>query len=392
MKPSNTAALILAAAVLPAQPAESISDYLVSNSIGPVGASDLLGLSGTVSNLQSPRDIALALGALGTRDTQAGFGIAVAPGRSAVGVRASSYVEEDAVFTRIWAGTTFSYAQNKKTIGTTDYSQSAVAVAVTYHLNYLKDPVVVAYRAMTGGDGPCKSGLAALDEAEEKVEAFILRRTKEEEARLQRTPTKQEREAIVANAPAELEAAAKKKLAAVRTCAHDAVKEAAKEWNSSRLQVMLGEARIRSAAGDGVRYTLGRYAAASLALKAGDNGLLNVTLRRAADELDVTTLAKTPIYKSGSKAALRYTHKAGKDNDQYGLVEVSNVKAATPTTSNAAFRYAFGLDRKLAEGLWLEFRFGRARIADGSKLENKGMLTLNFSPEATLETQAKKAK
>lgn len=72
----------------------------------------------------------------------------------------------------------------------------------------------------------------------------------------------------------------------------------------------------------------------------------------------------------------------------FAIAEVSNVKAATTTSSQADFKQALGLDKMVMPGLWLEFRYGRARSATGAATENKALLTLKFSQDTSLDKQA----
>jgi len=39
-----------------------------------------------------------------------------------------------------------------------------------------------------------------------------------------------------------------------------------------------------------------------------------------------------------------------------------------------------GLDRKIADGIWIEFRLGRCRVANADSLETKGLINLKLSP------------
>lgn len=370
----------------------TIKDYLFNHTAGPVAANDIINLAGTaVNSLQTPKDLTIALGALGSRDTQAGFGISVTPARTALPVlalQADKYADGD-VLSRLWGGTTVSYAQNKKSLASIDYAQSALAINVTYQLRAADDPIIVAYNALRDTEaGICKGALAALETADQSVEAFKRRRVAEEEAQLNRPLNLAELQKINADAPAQ-HAEVLKKLGALRNCAHDAATAVAKRWNASRLQVVLGQGWIQSPEAAARRLTLGKFATFSLALPAGDDGLLNVTLRRVADDLDLKTITSTPTFKTSNSGGVRYTYRAGSANDLYGIAEASSVKASTPTSSNAAFRYALGVDRKVADNLWLEFRLGRSHTADGIKLENKALFSLKFSPETTLDKQIK---
>lgn len=388
---AQAAALLLLAGSAAAE--GTIKDYLFTHNAGPVAANDIIGVSkSVVSDLQTPRDLALSLGSFGDRDTQNGFGISITPARSGlalVAVAADKYREGDWL-RRAWGGTTFSYAQNRKKIGSAEYDQSAVAVSTSFLIDRDEDPIVIAYRALgdTTEAGPCRNGLQALEAAERSVEEVQRRIVAEETARLGRPPNLAELNDIAKKAT-EQQAEASKKFAAVRTCAHKAAADIANKWNASRFQLLLGRGWIKPTAGPGERLRLATHAKLSLAARAGSDGLANLTWRRAGDELDLTTLSGTPSFKSTTSAALRYTYKASDKADLFALAEVSNVKASTLTASQSDFKQALGIDKMVAPGLWLEFRYGRSRTAVGTSLENKTLFALKFSQDTTLDKQIK---
>lgn len=386
------AALWVAAASASAQ--GTIKDYLYSHNAGPVAANDIIGVSKTVvSDLQAPRDLALSLGSFGDRDTTNGFGVSITPARSgfdAVAVSADAYRQGDWA-RRLWGGTTFSYAQNRKTIGTADYDQSALAVSLSLTLKHEQDPIVVAYNAFAVSEGarvackPQQGQLEALEVARDKRERDLATAFRADK---KRDPDPTELENIRKLADSE-RAAAVKALSELSACSAKAAAEVAAQWNVSRLQVMLGRGWIKPASGQGERLRLSSHAKVALALGVGTDGLFNLTWRQVADELDTKTLASMPQYKTTRSGAIRYTHKASKDNDLFAIAEASTLKAGSGATSQSDFKQALGLDKKVAAGLWLEFRYGRAHTVTGDKLENKALFALKFSPESTLEKQVK---
>lgn len=396
IRPALAVAALLAAGSAAAQ--STIKDYLFAHNAGPVAANDIIGVSkSVVSDLQTPRDFAMSVGNFGDRDTQGGFGLSFTPGRSgfeAVAVAADKYAQGD-VLRRIWGGTTFSYAQNRQEIGSGKYDQSALALSATWLLHNEEDPIVVAYRTLAQSEGEsegrtkppaCRqdglNAAAAADDADKESRRLVAAFEQEKG----RSPDATEMVEIVKQVNAasrELEA-----LAVLRSCAHQVAADVAKKWNASRVQLLVGRGWIKPAAGGGERLRLATHAKISLALGQGDDGLFNATWRRAADELDLTTLGGTPSFKNTNSAALRYTYRASKRGDMFAIAEVSNVKATTTTISQADFKQALGLDKMVMPGLWLEFRYGRARSATGTTLENKALLTLKFSQDTSLDKQA----
>lgn len=370
----------------------TIKDYLFTHNAGPVAANDIIGVSkSVVSDLQTPRELALSVGNFGDRDTQNGFGLSFTPGRSgfnALAVAADKYRNKDDWLRRIWGGTTFSYAQNRKKISSSDYDQSALAVSTTFLLEHTKDPIVAAYTVLaTSGEATFQCKKDGLDIAADEVDKDQDHRVKAFVKEKGVLPKKDELEAIKNAAQAANDGEAKA-LAVRRSCAQKVAGDVEKEWNASRVQLMLGRGWIKPEAAGG-RIRLATHAKVALALGAGDDGLFNLTWRRAGDELDLTTLGAMPAYKNTNSAAIRYTYKASKGGDMFALAEVSNVKASTTTASQADFKRAVGLDKMFMPGLWLEFRYGRAQTVGGTGLENKALLTLKFSEDTSLDKQIK---
>jgi hypothetical protein len=115
----------------------------------------------------------------------------------------------------------------------------------------------------------------------------------------------------------------------------------------------------------------------------GDNAAF-ISLRHTTGEVDLNTLAGTPSYSSSSITAIRFTQNSTNKGDLRWLVELSNANASSVTVSNSVFKSAVGLDKKLSENAWLEFRFGRKRTEDGTTMHNSSLLNLNWSPSSTL--------
>ena len=63
-----------------------------------------------------------------------------------------------------------------------------------------------------------------------------------------------------------------------------------------------------------------------------------------------------------------------------GLVEVSNAKSDSAGVFREAFMHAIGIDKKIANGMWLEFRLGRNRTVTDGKEQNTALMNLNLSP------------
>lgn len=404
-------ALTSVPAIADDKPKDPINDYLVNVGAGHVAANELIGLTGSaVSNLQTPKDLVAALAGLGDSSSKNGFGVAWAPGRSStklLGVAAPDYQASD--LKRLWASTTFSYAQNTKTIGGANYGQKAAAINVIHYLNEQSDPLLAQYRAFTrqdtegGKPGTCAqeaqdfdaAAIAASRSATQRLAKLKgidgevrLADLQELENAFKNSPASMARElkrAKDATAPGVLRSALETQAAALDACARKIGKQAEKMWNASHLDLVLGQAWIRSEAAAAPRISLGRHVAIALAWGL-DDGLLNLTYRRVSGALDLDTLTLTPTYKDSSIAAARYTHRIDDKPGQltYALAEISNAKANSGTTSNTAFKWALGVDRQIGENMWIEFRAGRARVPGGTAEENKALLSFKFSPDAGL--------
>jgi hypothetical protein len=370
---------ILGATAATAADTPDLKQFLVDIGPGAVGAHEILGLpASVVSNIQTPKDFTAAVSAANGDAGKSGFGIAFTPARSGfrqLAVSIGDYSTDGNVFTRLWGGTTFSYAQGGKTLAGVDYEQQAVALQVSYYLRKDDDPSIAARAAFVN----CKARM--VDEA-----AFtdkVLKLWEAKRKALGPNPT-QEQEAAVKD---ELRAEVKADFAAAGVeCVAKGFKDANAKWNKSQLGLTLGQGWIKGPAGGLGRTSLGQHAALTLAWAPQDmqNSLFNLTVRRVSREVDTGTLAGTPSFKSSSLAALRYTYGYGEGQDTYLLAEVSNVKASKLTESNAAFKSALGIDRRIGKGVWLELRAGRSRTEAAGKEETKVLFNLKLSPEATV--------
>lgn len=402
-----------------AQTEPTIGDFLYNLGTGPMAANEIIKLDGSaVSNVQAAKDLVIALGSIADSKSKDGFGIAFTPGRSrldAVAVSLANYSDANRVLSRIWGNTTFSYAQNKLSKAGADYARSAVALNVSLYLSAKEDPIVAARDAITadikaGAAGACSAvftrmlrsqqGILALGSslrpalaitADGELPLAVIQALSDEANNSTRTNLAeplanhfvkaleaQQRGAAPREEPAKL-------AADLKACADKAQSAAKTKWNASQATIVLGQGWIKASTGaDPQRLSLGRHATAAVALGSGDNGLFNLTLRGIRREINLDTLAKTPEFTNTSIAAARYTY-GQPGRETYGLAELSNVKKNSDTLSNAAFKYALGIDHKLTGGLWMEFRYGRSRVADGTKLENKALFNLKFSPESTLD-------
>ena len=364
---------------------DPLKPFLSDIAPGPQSANEMLNIAHTaVTSLQSAQDWLGVIGTATGDGNKEGFGLAFTPGRSdirALAVSARDYADSNRWLKRLWGATTLSYAQNKAEYSSADYRQSAFFVQTTYYIEAMDDPVVAGYQ-----------GVKTCVKDKEKSAEFnnaVIQRLAAERKLLGRDlsdadfRTLEEKIKKEESGTMSLLASANKE---TRDCAKLAIDKATAKWNATRVGLAVGKGWIKGAAGGSQRLSLGEHLSLSAAIapKGWDNSLFNVTIRLVRREVDLQTLATTPQYKSNTQAALRYTYNAGSARNVYALAEVSSVGNSEVTQSSTAFKQALGLDYKVRKGMWLEFRWGRAREANGSGTENRGLVNFKFSPEAGL--------
>jgi hypothetical protein len=175
-----------------------------------------------------------------------------------------------------------------------------------------------------------------------------------------------------------------KAVEAAAVCVDGAKAKAAAKWNASQVSYTLGAGWVKGPDGTSQRHSLGRSLNISAALYAGSNGLANVTLKRVSKAVDTESLSGTPIHKNSTLAALRYTYGHGDKAGLFVLAEISNAKASQATVANSAFKAAFGIDKRIFDGGWIEFRVGRKRSAESGKEETVGLINFKLSPGASI--------
>jgi hypothetical protein len=378
------AAALLAAALLgtaaaagaaPKTDKDPLADFQADLSAGAVSASELLGVApSAVSTLQTPKDFIAALDAMDANGGKAGFGLAFTPSRTRFAPVSIARYRQN-LGARVWAGTTLSYAQNTTTLAGTDYRQQAYALRLAWYWNAEDDPFVAGYTAFEKCD-PLKK----LEQDRGRIFVELMAKLQ-----AQGVPAAELDERARAQLPAEM-ADNEFRLRAsrlYRECVDAGIKGAREKWNATQLALMLGEGRIRDAAGAPGSLSLGRHAAFTAALGPNADSLVNLTLRHTQKALDTSTLASTPAYRSNTLVGARWTYRAAELEDLYGLAEISNAKSNRPSTASI-FKFALGVDKRLSEGLWIQLRVGRNHTADGRTEQTTALMSLKFSPQSTL--------
>lgn len=352
-----------------------ISEYLVDIGASPVSAGDLLGLNGSaITNIQSAHDLTLAISSLTSGSGKGGFGLAITPARTSIDILAMSYAKysQDSLH-RLIGAATLSYAEMSSDISGTPYKKSAFSVSSTYYPDENDDAILQAYTAFH----KCSASIDA-----DVMSANVLKAAYD---KINSDPRLNEEEKSKAKEAAKKSLDTKAAEDAWKVCLKDATSNT--KWNTSKLSFSFGAGWIKPEATAGASQSLGRSLVIGGIYKTGEDGATYVTLRHTRGEADLKTLAGTPTFSNSTLAAIRFTQGVGNDSTFRILAEVSNAKnspTVTSTASNTVFKYAVGMDKKLSDGVWAEFRFGRKRTEDGTTMENASLLNLNWSPSSTL--------
>lgn len=370
-----------------------LDKYLTDFNAGTVSAGNLVGLQDSaIQEVQTSQDLIVALKPFSSGSSKRAFGVAITPARTTMTPMSAAAYRRSGLM-RFLGSVTLSYAEGNATISSVGYSKSAYSVDTAYYLHDTDDPIIVAQTAF----GRCDPGLeserriyranvAKEDAGEEKVaaEAELAnaggdeKKKKVAQAKIDAAHDK------IAAAELAIKKGPKEAETAFKACIDEDLGKA--KWNATRFSVGLGAAYIEPEDRTlGSRKSLGRVLTFGGLVGVGEQAAINLSLRKTSREVDLTTLAGTPAYKSSSLAAARYTWGSKDPNaDLKLLAEVSNAKKSEVTESNRVFMYAIGLDKRVGKGTWLQFRLGRNRTVDGTTTEITGLLTLNFAPTAGL--------
>lgn len=350
--------LVLCSAVRAADPApaDKLNEYLVDIAGGAVSAGALVGLDKGITQIETSQDLVVALQPVATGDSKSTFGFAITPARTALmPMSGSTYVSND--FFRLLGSVTLSYAQNTATLAGADYRKKGFSVGTVYYFSKDDDPVVIGNRAFKNCITPEMQRNNAQD-----INAIV-------------TSTALSRDAK----QAALEAITGVLNKVLSGCIDDKLKKETR-WNAGKASLTYGIAKIGQPGGDDL--TLAKTATLNAQYGVGDVSLFSASLRSTRQGLDVTSLGKpgAPSYKNSSLVAARYTY-GDRDGTQFrSILEVSNAKSTSPTVYKDSFIYAFGLDRKLASGIWLELRLGRNRGQESGKEQTATLMNLSFTP------------
>lgn len=359
--------------------ADPIGNYLADLTPGSVTASDIIGAgSSAIQTIQTSQDFVAAIKSATSGDGKNGFGISITPARSDFKGLAMSHErylgeERDPNYgNRALGSLTFSFATNIDSIQSASYRAYGVAVNTSLYWDKKNDPVYIALAAFA----TCKTNEDA---------ALIDLVKARNAARLPTQPAGDTADQKALRQALDDRGKALTDLQQVEyaACAAQRIKTESR-WNAARLSVSVGSGFLR--APDGAKtYDMGQ----SLSLNAqgelfDPDGAWNATYRHTEHTLDMTSVPAAPAYARTNLVALRATYGSQGGTSTQVLAEVSNATRSSSAAYTGAFLYALGLDKKLHEGVWVEFRFGRSRAVDSGTMQNTALLSLKLAPGASL--------
>jgi hypothetical protein len=346
----------------------SVEKLLVDYSNASVSAASLAGVGGSAPTVvENLRDVSLALKG-DTPLSRKLFALSVTPSRTDWAFPRVSLADyKKNISSRLIASTTVGYAQGESTHEKVDFRRRAWSIETSAFFDPKDDPVVVvanrdcaasANTVLTSpqptAPQPTASGAATLDN-------------------------------VTTRDAAKLKAALK----AYDDCADKALAEANKRWNKSRWSVSIATGWIQRADGTGPSERLGTTLAAGVVYGFDhvpvlrENAAWTLLLRRNSGEPVLKSLVQGPLQTQNN--TLWATRLSGGSPTFRGVIELSDKRQRAATTSELTFTRAFGVDLRVMDGLWLNLRSGKQRKIDGNGEEIGSLVTLSYSPSASLK-------
>lgn len=358
---------------------DPIGNYLADLTPGSVTAADIIGAgSSAIQTIQTSQDFVAAIKSATSGDGKNGYGISVTPARSDFKELAMSHErylgkEGEANYAnRAFGSLTFSFATNIDAIQSASYRAYGVAVNTSVYWHKQQDPIYIAMSAFASC--PTNEDDARTELSKAWTAAPLPNNSKDDTAdqKILRQKLIERGNALDAQQQVEYAACAAKRI------------KTDSPWNAGRLSASFGAGFLR--APDGAKtYGMGQ----SLSLNAqgplfGNGGAWNATYRHTEHTLDMTSVPAAPAYARTNLVGLRATYGSQGGTSTQVLAEVSNATKSSTAAYTGTFLYALGLDKKLHEGVWVEFRFGRSRSVDSGTMQNAALLSLKLAPGASL--------
>jgi hypothetical protein len=355
--------LVLCAAAQAAETDDkNINNYLVDITGGAVSAVGLIDAQdGAIARIESSQDLIVALTPFASSDAgKNAFGIAITPAKTTLlPMSGRTYVAH--WYARLAGNLTLSYAQNQAEHAGQTYKKKAFAIDTVHYFDVTDDPV---YQAST-----------AFKRCADKKTGFADKEKDLNDRRIRRELTD-------AEFAAELVKLTDEREQELGACIDADLAELAKaRWNSARMSVSYGQGRI-APVGGGTSYSLGKAFNLNAQHPLGTKkGVLQISLRHARDALDPETLGSaTPVIKASRLAAARFTWGEQDESNLRAMAEVSSSRNSAASAYKQAFIYAIGIDKKLVQGTWLEFRLGRNHSTIDGKEQTTALMAVNLAP------------
>jgi len=337
------------------------ADYLVDTAIPPVAAAGMLGISGeAIKPIENVRALLVAAQGLSTADSKTSLATSITPARTSImPMNLSTYAKS--LPARILGSVTFGYAQGDASISDATFERRAVSVETNFFFDAKRDDPVVAFaNAVEARKGDCA----------------ILRPSPPE----QTTPTgPASGPAKPALAPASEAEEARKR---ANSCREGVMKSM--RWNRSQMSVHFATGRIKSKSG-GNEVSLGNAFAAGLIYGIGDSLAASAIYRRTTNEPVLDSLVTGDVRKRNTSLAI--LELSGGSDRMRGVLQGSNAKTTDVTASQRVFKWAAGLDVRVVDEVWVNFRVGHQAKVDGSGSETGSVLSLSWSPKAIIASK-----
>ncbi len=346
----------------------SVEKLLVDYGNASVSAASLASVGGSAPTVvENLRDVSVALKG-NTPLSRKVFALSVTPSRTDWAfprVSLSDYATK--MSSRLIASTTLGYAQGESTHEKVDFSRRAWSIETSAFFVASDDPVVVV------ANDRC---------AELANEVLLAPPATPPQPTAPGAP-------VLRNVTAAKADLLKAALKAYDECADKALAQANKRWNKSRWSVSVATGWIQRADGTGPSERLGTTVAGGVvygfdhvqALR--ENAAFTLLLRRSSGEPVLKSLVVGPLQTQGN--TLWATRLSGGSSVFRGVIEFSDKRQRAATTSELTFTRALGIDLRVVDGLWLNLRSGKQRKIDGSGEEIGSLVTLSYSPSATLK-------
>jgi hypothetical protein len=276
---------------------------------------------------------------------------------------------------RLLGALNFGYAQGNASISGKDYERKAVSAETNFFFRDADDPIVAYAKA------PCVADILE----QEKPGGAKLKPEKPGGSPESNPPdTKTPGGAVKPAEATKADADAARDRA--KACREKTLKSL--RWNRSQASASYATGWIKPTDGSINQQSLGRTGV--IGLTYGFDGIerlreysaLSLAFRRTIDEPVLDTLQAASIdRKDSSLATVRLT--LGSTTFR-GLVEGSNTKSSQITSSERTFKRALGVDVRISEAMWLNFRLGRQQKIDGTGTEVGSFMSLSYSPSALL--------